>query len=142
MNRADTARLDDLRARAELAELEIEMLLPKDFAAVDPESMTIGQMIVVADYFRAVRVIKDEADRLASKKYSPQVERRGDTLTDVTVQTVNGPMKWADVPRNEYGTVPEHWFDANCVCDEHEQGRIDADKRKTADDSIARGLYL
>jgi hypothetical protein len=66
---------------------------------------------------------------------------------DYEVPTVNGPVAFADIPKNDDGSVPKAWIDENCTCDEHEKGRIASDDAVPPaatgdDDSIARGMYL
>lgn len=49
----------------------------------------------------------------------PPTARSGDDL----VQTVNGPMKWSDVPKGADGVPTSEWVDANCMCEEHVKKR-------------------
>lgn len=61
------------------------------------------------------------------------------------VNTVGGPIKVTDIPRDEDGQIVPGWLEANCTCDDHEKQRIDADKQKATgigDPTIATGLYL
>lgn len=69
----------------------------------------------------------------------------GNIPDDAPIETVNGTIRFGDIPRTEDGNVNETWLDANCTCDEHEAKRIEADKaagKPYADDEIASGLYL
>lgn len=49
----------------------------------------------------------------------PPSARSGEDM----VQTVNGPMRWADVPKGADGNPTTEWVDANCMCEEHVKKR-------------------
>lgn len=63
------------------------------------------------------------------------------------VPTVNGPVRYSDVPKTPDGRPEPAWIDANCTCDDHERKRIEADQPKigSADldgKPIPSGMYL
>lgn len=192
MNRADTARLADLRDEAELAELEIKTLTAKDFATLDSSKLTAGQIIVLADLIDAFTVIRggiagrvsdavassvpsyegdyyaspltsetrsDFASATASYASEPDQStesRREEMLArikallsgsvppDTQIQTVGGPVRYADIPKDEDGKPSESWVEANCTCDDHERKRIEADRNSADVDpfAFAPGQYL
>lgn len=85
----------------------------------------------------------DKESAEALRKLRAYLTERLSKPQESMVETVNGPIKVSDMPRGLDGDVDRAWLEANCVCDDHEQMRIDADKAKTiGDPSIAAGLYL
>lgn len=155
----DSSRLNSLREKAELADLEILTLKPSELTKLNPASLTVGQIITLADVIDAMDTVSTKAATLRTTDttdvYAPpsRAERRsggdkakavqdmisiltGKIPDDFPVPTVGGPVKYADIPKDEQGNVPDSWLDENCTCTDHEQKRIDADKADGA------GLYL
>jgi hypothetical protein len=172
MNRDDRNRLTELRDSVELAELEILSMSPSDFAKINAANLTAGQIITLAslvDAFSSIRSFQSVtpgSDVYPSPATSEQrsglfsgsagsptreeVKERvlallaGKFAPDQEISTVNGPVRYADVPKDENGDVPAEWVDANCTCDEHERKRIEADRNAAEADPFAYkpGQYL
>lgn len=77
----------------------------------------------------------------AIRKMSKMV---GDLIPpDYEVNTVGGPVKYRDIPKDRDGALLAGWLADNCTCESHENERIAKDQHSASgDDRIARGLYL
>lgn len=61
---------------------------------------------------------------------------------DYEVNTVGGPVRFSDIPRDANGVPDSAWVEANCTCEDHERKRIDADRTTLVDEGSGSGLYL
>lgn len=153
-------RLAALEAEARLADLEIERTPIKDLPQLDIPNMTAGEIITLANVIDAIRVLTREYDDDTPPLFasSATAERRGgEDVTnaeaeranqlrnllapadEMIVDTVSGPIPYADVPRDDDGRVNQEWLARECTCDDHEKRRIEADQG--ANESPP-GMYL
>jgi hypothetical protein len=174
MNRDDRNRLAELRDQAELADLEIETMTASDFGKLNAATLTAGQIITLASLIEAFNTIRNAAPGLTGDIYATPAtsERRSGPFSaysdeadeakraevkerllnllagrfepDQKIDTVNGPMRYADLPKDDNGNLPADWIEANCTCDEHERKRIEADRQSADIDPFAfrPGNYL
>lgn len=91
----------------------------------------------------------DEADQSDAAKREEVKARLLALLTgsfspDQEIASVNGPIRYGDIPKDDKGNIPRDWIDANCTCDEHERKRIESDKAAEDVDPFAfrPGNYL
>jgi hypothetical protein len=196
MKRSDEKRLEDLRAQNELAELEILTLTPDDVSSLDPEYLTISQLLVIGDLFTTLNALSSYKRQQTARRVSdvlasannaerrtvypgaatvspdasgsivgPEADDDSDDESDPEgeaalralfasllnpaaemVNTVNGPMPFADIPRDENGVVTDEWIDENCTCDDHtqkrENGYASVPGRPGSDDDRPFGQYV
>jgi hypothetical protein len=116
MNRTEIAHLTDLRDRAELAALEIETLPVAQLLELDTSNLTVGQLIVFANMLDAVAVVHKAS--VSAAYVTPQTAERRNQDTEI-----GGKARFADIPKDENGAVPDEWVDANCPCDMHTRKR-------------------
>jgi hypothetical protein len=152
----DLDRLAELETQARLADAVIERTKVADLASLDFEQMTVGEVITLANAVEAIRSLTEADKELKAAEDAPNsypggptTERRDDALRrlsgmigdlippDSEVETVNGPIKYGDIPKDEDGALLPGWLAANCTCPEHRAAR-----NNPSDSTIARGLYL
>lgn len=145
----DFKELVTLAIRNRLAAERMEARRITEISDLDTAQLSVGDVIAVAE-------VREAVDTLMSQRFDATVERttQDDEPTidlsdpqkireffakkmmspDTEIQTVNGPVRYRDVPKDESGDVPDEWLDENCTCDDHEGKRIARD--------TATGMYL
>jgi hypothetical protein len=56
-------------------------------------------------------------------------EPGGPLSSDPDVQTVNGPVRLSEVPKDANGQIDPEWIEANCNCEDHQERRAQAAER-------------
>lgn len=87
---------------------------------------------------------EDQADNGAAARLLSLLS--GVVPQDYEVNTVNGPIKYSEIPRLGDGNMDPAWIDENCTCEDHERKRIKRDQIGAAENDgvplTSGGMYL